>query len=355
MVDEAKLPRRYRDFDQANAGPHLNCDAVAIKPRVDFGFRFQSGYILHIPMKQFLGRGHHWAIVARVTPAGGTPVYLLTGISLPNIPKNNVTAEIGGSYLLGEGRYSVDLMLLDDASRACVQRFKVEAKRHSGDHNMTLRIPPATVWALGTQHPAATTDMPREPLRRLTVLVHAAPVFPRSNRLRAWDREMLLGTLGSLLEMLPARSVRLVLFNLDQQRTLLTQEGFRPEELDKVSQAMNGLELGTVDYSVLQNPAGYSSLLAGLINAELRATERSDAVVFLCPPSRYLSKFPQGELEERSVGDPPFYYVQYRPYIRRGAEFADLVENAVKAVKGRTLRVHTPGEFAGAIQKLSAQ
>jgi len=62
--------------------------------------------------------------------------------------------------------------------------------------------------------------------------------------LRASDRVILLGLLSSLLERVPTRSVRLVIFNLDQQKILLRQDAFAPNALGRVAQALNGTELG---------------------------------------------------------------------------------------------------------------
>jgi hypothetical protein len=82
------------------------------------------------------------------------------------------------------------------------------------------------------------------------VLLHAAPISFRRTRMRASDRIVLLGALSALLEQLPTRHVRLALFNLDQQKELLRQDGFTLDGIDRVAQSMNEVELGTVDYRV---------------------------------------------------------------------------------------------------------
>lgn len=354
VIDPARLPKELRDFERPPGEVGLKCEVMPIKPRLDFGFRFQSGYAMRIPLGQYSGPGHRWGILTRVTPEGGKPVYLLNIMRLPNVPKTKVEAEVGGSYLIGEGRYTVDLLLTDDTNRSCRKQWKVEAKRTHDEKKMTVRIPPGTVRQVGSRHAAVKTESGAK-AARITVLVHAAPISPRSTRLRFYDREMLIGTLGPLLEQLPAASVRLVVFNLDQQKKLLNKADFHAEDLDQVGQALNGLELGTVNYTVLQNQGGHVDLLAGLINDELNAKERPDAVVFLGPVSRYLHKFPDYARPERSDGDPQFYYLQYRPFMRRGEEFADVIQNAVKAMKGKTFVVHSPGEFANALRQVETR
>jgi hypothetical protein len=172
------------------------------------------------------------------------------------------------------------------------------------------------------------------------------------------DRLTLLGSLASLLESLPARSVRLVIFNLDQQKELFRDDHFTPDEFSRASQSMNGLELQLIDYDILKNRRGHVDLLAHLVNHELKAHDPSDAVIFLGPATRYFDKIPAASLEEQPTGGPRFFYFQYKPYYRRPtptAEFADSIESAVKRVHGRKFVVHTAGEFAKAIRQVDVR
>ena len=353
VIDPSKLPADFLKMDNLK-NPTLDCTALPIKPRLDFGFRFQSGYVVRMPLSQHEGKGHRWGILTRVTPDGRQPVYLLNVIQLPEIPRTKAQAEVGGSYLLGEGRYRVDMLLFDERDRVCRAGWDVEAKRSRSERNVTIRLDPGTVRGLGSRL-RTTRDSAEERPLRLTVLAHAAPVFTRSTRLRAWDRELLLGTLGPLLEQLPAQSVRLVVFNLDQQKTLLEKPEFDVEKLSEVAQALNRVELGTVDITVLQNRGGHVNMLADIINRELIKPEGLDAVILLGPPSRYFDKLPQSALEDRGEQARKLFYIQYRPFLRRGAEFPDFLQQATKTVKGRTFIVHDPGEFANALNKIKGE
>jgi hypothetical protein len=185
------------------------------------------------------------------------------------------------------------------------------------------------------------------------VLLNAAPLFPLRTRLRASDRVVLMGLLSSLLERVPARSVRLVVFNLDQQKILLRQDAFAFGALGRVAQALNGTELGLVDYHVLQNPHGRVDFLAGLINLELRAEAPSDVVVFLGPETRYADKLPPAALGEPAGAVPRFFNLQFKPYYIRGApSFPDSIARATARAKGKTLVIQTPADFAKAIEQI---
>jgi len=149
--------------------------------------------------------------------------------------------------------------------------------------------------------------------------------------------------------------VRLVVFNLDQQKELFRQDVLTPEAFDEVAQSMNNLQLQTVDYRVLQNKRGHIGLLADLVNQELTAKDPSDAVIFLGPTSRFYDKFLDTEIDSRAAVAPRVFYLQYRPYFGRGADFPDSIEFATKKVRGKTMAIHTPDEFAKAIKQIEAQ
>ena len=195
-------------------------------------------------------------------------------------------------------------------------------------------------------------------LQRLTVLLHAAPLSARTTRFHIRDRLTLLGSLASLLESLPARSVRLIIFNLDKQKVLFHDDAFTPDEFARAAQSMNGLELQLIDYDILKNRHGHIDLLTQLVNRELNAKESSDAVIFLGPATRYFDKVPQESLEEPAGGAPRFFYFQYKPYYRRPrptAEFPDSIESAVKKVHGRKFVIRTAREFAKAIRQVDVR
>ena len=167
---------------------------------------------------------------------------------------------------------------------------------------------------------------------------------------------LLLGTLSSLLDRVPVRSMRLVVFNLDQQKELYRQEPFVPEAMGQVARSIGGLELGKVDYRVLRNRGGHLDLLADLVNGELDAKEPADVVLFLGPQARTVDQVPRDELERPQGAKPRFFYFQYRPFLmQQQATLTDSITSAVNRLKGRTLIIHTPGEFARAIDQIERQ
>jgi hypothetical protein len=355
IVDPARFGNMLKALEPQAGEKLVRCEVTPIKPSLDFSFRFQAGYVARVPMNQYSGAGHGWLILTRITPEGGAqkPVYLAGRARLPPIPKTRIAFEVGGGYLLGEGRYDVSWALRDDSGRVCRRSWRVDARLGRHERQMQLSMPPDTVaeFTLRGRTEGKRGADDAAPIR-LTVLLDAAPLVPLRTRLRASDRVILLGLLSSLLERVPARSVRLVIFNLDQEKILLRQDAFAPDAMDRVAQSLNGLELGRVDYHVLQNPRGHVDFLAGLMNLELRAEAPSDVVVILGPETRYVDRLPQAALEEPRGAVPQFFYFQFKPFFHVGASLPDSIALATAKVKGKTIVIHTPADFAKAIEQI---
>ena len=355
IVDPARFGSIVKALERQASEKPLRCEVTPIKPSLNFSFRFQAGYVVRVPMNQYSGSGHGWAMLTRITPEGGgqQPVYLAGRVRLPPIPNTKVEVEVGGGYLLGEGRYDVNWTLLDDAGRICRAGWHVNARLGRRERQVKLSMARDTVADFTLRgRPGRKRGADDAAPIRLTVLLDAAPLVPSRTRLRASDRVILLGLLSSLLERVPARSVRLVIFNLDQQKTLLRQDAFAPDALDQVAQSLNGLELGRVDYHVLQNPLGHVDFLAGLMNLELRAEAPSDVVVILGPETRYVDKLPQAALEDPNGAAPQFFNLQFRPYLRAGPSLPDSISLATAKAKGKTIIIRTPADFAKAIEQI---
>jgi hypothetical protein len=180
---------------------------------------------------------------------------------------------------------------------------------------------------------------------------------------------LLLGALSEMLGQIPTSSVRLVVFNLEQQKELFRQDSFTLESLDRLGQALNDLNLGTVDYRVLQNAKGHLSLLAGLINAEIRSMPPSNAVIFFGPQERYHDKIRGEDLEKPRAPGPQFFYLQFRPvpqvvkekrpdhryeetYRIATQDSFDSVSLAVKELKGHSSPIYSPEGFVNAVQRV---
>jgi hypothetical protein len=357
VVDPARLPAALRNVEQTQAGPRVKCEVTPFRPLLNFGFRFQAGYTVRVPLNQYQGAGHKLGMMTRITPLDGSrkPVYLLDFVLLPHIPKTKASLQIVGSYLLGEGDYSVEWTLFDEKMQVCQKDWRARAALGYSERKVKVAMPPDSVADLSLRGSSAGRGADDARPIRLTVLLHAAPLSPRRTTLRASDKMMLLGTLSTLLERVPSSSLRVVVFNLDQQKEIFRQDAFDRADFDRVTRSLDQLELGAVDYSVLKNRRGYIDFLARLVNRELGAHEPSDEVVFLGPPARLSGNLPPAVLEKHPGAVPGFFYLVLKPYFHGGGQtFADTINSAVAKLKGKVVEIHTPAEFAKAIDQIES-
>jgi hypothetical protein len=336
------------------------CDLLTYAPHLSFDFRFQGGYSLYLPLKHYSGAGGSIRVVTRVTPQApaAEPVYLTQTLDLPDVPrKNRAEIQLSGGYFVGEGKYLLDLLMLDNEGRVCRKHWQAEAKRSGGSREIPLQIAPGAVAPFTFAAWKAMFDQDRKSAthpQRLTILFHVAPLFRRNMNLRNYDQEMLLGSLASLLEQIPSSQVKLVAFNLDQQKELFRQEDFDGSGWDQLLEAMDKLQLGTVSYDTLAHRAGHVDLLKKLVDEELAGPSRSHAVIFLGPTARQNDRLPILARREESGPRPLFFYFEYKPYWFRGAELADVVDHLTRSLAGQVFRIHSPTEFASAIKTVRA-
>ena len=306
VLDPARLSPRMRSMESSWNEKPLDCSVTPIKPSLNFAFRIEAGFTVRVPMNQFFGPGHGWVILTRITPQAGDrkPVYLGSRTSLPDVPKTKIEAEIGGGYLVGEGKYDVRWMLIDDQERSCHKDWTIDAHLTRAERDARVGMQPNSVdaFSLRGYHGAAPAHDDSPPFR-VTILMHAAPLSPRRTRLRATDQMLLIGSLSALLERLPTRSVRMVAFNLDQQKEIYRRDNFTADSIQQVWHALNRLELNLVDYRTLLNRHGHIDLLADLVHRELHAEEPSDAVVILGPVARSIDK-PERDAVEKPARRP---------------------------------------------------
>ena len=355
IVDPNALGQVISRFEPNWQDHPLACSVTPIGPLLNYSLRIQAGYIVRVPMNQYFGPRHGWFMLTQITPEGGDhkPVFLAARTRLPDVPKTKVEVEIGGGYLLGEGNYAVRWMMMDDQGRVCRKQWRIHAGLKGKERNFRVALAPNTVEPfslLPANRPQGTRD--DRPTFSATILLHAAPLSPWRTNLRGADRVLLIGSLAALLEHIPTTSVRLVVFNLDQQKELYRSDNFTPKLIDQVQQSINDLQLNAVSIQTLQKTRGHIDLLAELLRREISNSKPSGAVIFLGPPGRFLDKVPRSAIDKPAAAQR-FFYLQYRPFFRRaGASLPDSINLAVSELKGWTTTIHSPDEFMKAILEL---
>ncbi|HKU27296.1 MAG TPA: hypothetical protein VJQ54_17625 [Candidatus Sulfotelmatobacter sp.] len=362
---DAALVNKILDARSIEGEP-LKCQIRQQQPILDFAFRYDVGYVVRCPVKEFEGKASTVLTFVRVTPEGGTSKILGEAYGLGEMPagtrarvdlkKLKAEFDFSGGFSAGEGRYVVDLLVAHkESGRACRKSWKVSVSRKHGEAKVPITVPertavPMMFYPWSGKPEAIGTGL------RITVLLDAAPIYPFAQKLRAWDRSFLLSTLSTVLDHIACESVRVVAFNLDQQREIFRDELRDQPGLIRLNQAMRDLELGTVSYQVLQRHAGANELLARLARTEQGEANPSDLVILLGPHTRYTDKVPPYIFEGLRKSDtdaPQFFYLEYMPFWLRGAEFADNLEQVTKAVGGKSYRFYSPADLADSIRKIT--
>lgn len=327
----------------------LKCDLFPWHPFLDFAFRIQTGYLLSSNLAQFTP-GEQPVTYLRVTSEKASPVVMRSIIELPPIPadvaltknlqdlkKARITTS--GAFNIGEGRYEVELLLVNQQGRSCYKRWHMQT-----DKSVHVAVP----VAMGPQSVAPllhdSWDGKLDPHGvRLSILLDAAPMNPLAPHLHTWDRTLLLQTLESLLQRIPCRSVQFVAFNLEQQREIFRQEKFDVDGFLKFSNLLKHLELTSISYQALQR-GSTARFLSKIVQEQISAPSPADAVFFLGPATR----FDQKPAVENQEGSPSFFYFELH---WPGAHFPDSIEHLTKELHGSTFVITTANELAAAIRK----
>jgi hypothetical protein len=294
-------------------------------------------------------------VLVRIVPdePGKQPIYLYESANLPAIPeRSKMTLEMDGTFLLGPGRYTADLVASDGDHRTCRTSWALEAKLGRGDKDIEPTLAPGQLMAFG---PGMWSNFAAKPAgveangKTVTILLHAAGFSRRSTGLRQFEVSMIMSSLAAFLRYTSFSGVRIVAFNLDQQKVLYTDDDFQAGDLPQLGRVLRSLELGTVPIDVLANRRGHLDVLENLLAAEDGRAAVSDVVLFLGPTAPYWDRWKVSSERRSSLA-----YIQFRPFWgMRQPEFPDLLENVTKSHSGRVFRIHSPREFAAALKRLA--
>ena len=358
----ASEARRVASVFDTKTSDSLKCSVTKRPPGLDFAFRYDAGYILRCRVGDFEGKKNTLAIFARVTPTGRPPVVLGERIEIPEITpkliggrdpaKLKTMFAVSGTFGVGEGDYLVEILAIDALHRTARKKWKLHVAANRSARQVPLALQPFSVEPM--VRPASDlVAAPADGKIRLTVLLDAVPIIPYQSYLRAWDRSFLLESLYSLLRETPYKSVRLVAFNIEQQRVIYRQDRFDGAAFIGLARAMSGMETATVSVQSLEK-RNSPEFLIDLVKTELTEAEPPDAVVFLGPSARtWTGKVGGDLLPARSANRPPIVYFKYFPWA--SSPFPDGIEQLTRALDGKTHLIRTPEDLGKSIKELLTQ
>jgi hypothetical protein len=371
-------------FEARGSRGSLKCQIRPWGPVLDFNLQYETGFVL-APDLAHLAAGQKLAVFLRVTPEQRPPVLLFLAFEVPASAAANQSGSesripftVTGDFSVGEGRYEVEVLLVDAKDRTFYDHWKLDTGKYNGGA-VPSPLKPLTV----APSPAESWDGRLDPHGlRVTMLLDATDTSPNAAQLRPWNAAYMLKVLATVLGQVPCRSVKLVAFNLDERKEVFRRENFSSSDFVELARTLKNLQLASIPYQALRR-SGWQKFLVGFASDENNAAERPDAVVFIGASTHFLEKpFQQKISTERALpffyfeyyGFLPSLYLEYREYsprpstnpygnlpttstyaVRSPGHFPDAIDFLTQGLHGTVFHIYAPKDLGPAIQKMRSQ
>lgn len=335
----------------------LPCTVTPAKAALGFDLRMHAGYQVSIPLRELAGLENRLTIIFRVTPEGkkDQPTYLTQVFKVPPIEQDaRGDTYLEGSYDLGEGNYHVDWLMRDLAERVCSNHWDVEAKLPDRDRDVALELAPGEIAASALetyQEDAPVERAQDQPGLNVKVLVNFAPPSANSAVLQPLDRNALLSILRSITREPRVGKFSIVAFNLQEQRILFRQDDTSRIDYTGLGEALENLNLGTVDVKRLSQKHGETLFLADLIQRETGGNQPPDALVFAGPKAMLEQNVPGDELKKVGAVGYPVFYMNYNLHPEK-VPWRDAIGNIVRFFRGTEYTITRPRDMWFAVTEM---
>ena len=335
----------------------LQCIIRSIKPELGLDLRLHSGYELNIPIAELAGEGDELTIIFRVTadiPATD-PVYLVQQVRVPAIATDaKGSLSLRGSFDLGEDKYHVDWLMRNRSERFCSAYWELSAILPPKEKHVTLSLAPGAVDQ--TQDPlneVSTVERPeRNDLLAARILVNCASQNGSAAKLRSRDITGLLSIVRHIAREPLIGRFSVVAFNIQQQQIIWRQDTAATIDSQGLRQALESLNLGTVDVKGLTQKGGAAQFLTSLINRELEKAGM-DVVIFVGPKEEPGLTIPKSTLKQLRELDCPVFYMNYDLEAQFNP-WQDAIGSLVNHWHGQQFTITTPRDlFTGWSQIMS--
>ncbi len=331
----------------------LNCKVAVFEPRLDFEFRFYTGYQVSIPSRQLAGPERKIdarLLITPLEPAEAEPTELTSSGAFPAVKQGSRGhIAIDGSFAVGPGRYRVEWSIVDSLNRGCSLNWEIEAGLTKRDGEVKLQLEPGHAsesrMALFRPENVKVDESLGRPLR-VKVLLNLDVWNRRRARVRLFEFMPRLAALRAMSRHPRIGEVALTAFSVDEQSVYFRQPlrnrvdfpRLRPA-IDKISPAIVSIEQLAKDSS--------RDFLTKLLLEELPGDEPVDAYVFLGPDPEPGRKAKKESLAEIGALGAPTVYLTFTQ-----APWKGLMGTANKAVGGKQIRYRNPRELAEALAAL---
>ncbi len=330
----------------------IRCRARAFKPFLGFEFRFLSGYLIAIPIRDLAGPANELLISVTVRPVsveGREPVSLNREVQRRALPDRRGVLELSGSLALGEGKYDIQWQLRDRFGRFCSQSWTVEAKLSRKDRGVPLilrpgEVAPSVVFLFRQE--LSVRGGPADKKLRIKLLVSMDLRRRRQVTIRLWQYSRLVAILRSLSRNPSLVEFSLAAFSLEEQQILYQQDYSDSINFPALGAGLRGLTPVTVAFEQL-GKTKEQEFLAKLLAEEVGGDKEADAYVFVGSDIRLGKKIPKETLAPLTNPGAPVFYLNSTRYPWRG-----MLGNAVKTLKGTEYKILQPRQVSNAVEKM---
>ena len=345
-------------FEAGEVRKDLVCTVTPSKPALGFDLRFHAGYDVTLPLKDLAGSENALNILFRVSPQNHPDrlVYFTQHIRVPKLEEDaKGDAFLQGGFDLGEGNYHVDWLMRDRSERVCSFSWDSEATLSTKDRSINLAIGPGEIQRTDREQFKEEPPVQRvsnEPPLNVKVLVNFAPQDASSAALQPVDTSALVSILRSISREPRIGKFSIVAFNMQEERVVYRQEGADRIDFPALGEAINSLNLGTVDLKRLGEKHGDTDFLAGLVRHEVGSnTSHPDALIFAGPKVMLDSNVPPDALKEAGEVNFPVFYMNYN-LNPQAVPWKDAISHTVHFFRGYEYTITHPRDLWFAVSEM---
>jgi hypothetical protein len=345
-------------FEAGEVRKDLICTVTPSKPALGFDLRFHAGYDVTLPLRDVAGSENALNILFRVSPQNHPDrlVYFTQHIRVPKLEEDaKGDAFLQGGFDLGEGNYHVDWLMRDRAERVCSFSWDSEATLSTKDRSINLAIGPGEIQRTDREQFKEEPPVQRvsnEPPLNVKVLVNFAPQDASSAALQPVDTSALVSILRSISREPRIGKFSIVAFNMQEERVVYRQEGADRIDFPALGEAINSLNLGTVDLKRLGEKHGDTDFLAGLVRHEVgSSTSHPDALIFAGPKVMLDSNVPPDALKEAGEVNFPVFYMNYN-LNPQAVPWKDAISHTVHFFRGYEYTITHPRDLWFAVSEM---
>jgi hypothetical protein len=338
----------------------LPCTVVPVKPVLGFDLKFHSGFDVTVPLKDLAGTENTLTMLFRVIPDNhkDEPIYFLHRVRVPAIDEDaHGDAYLSGGFDVGEGSYHVDWLMRDRSERVCSSYWDSEALLAPKEKQISLSIAPGVIDRADGEQFKEEPPIERisnEPPLNVKVLVNFAPQNATSATFRPMDTSALVSILRQIARDPHISKFSVVAFNMQEQRIIYRQESANRIDFPALGEALNTVNLGTVDLRRLSQKHGETDFLSDLIKTEIGSAEHPDALVFAGPKVMLDSNIPSDSLKDVGDVEYPVFYMNYN-LNPQAVPWKDSISHAVRFFKGTEYTISRPKDLWFAVNEMVAR